>query len=154
MSENKEASQVIAVGSDHAGFAVKEAVKKRLQERGWRVEDYTQVEAGAGDYPQVGRPVAEAVARGDFPRAVLVCGTGLGMSYVSNRVPGVRAALCFNCEFARLSREHNDSNILVIPGRVAIPDPPLAILDAWLDTPFSQDERHVRRIYQIDHPEE
>ncbi len=142
----------IAIGSDHAAFDVKEQLKKHLQDLGWEVTDYTAVKDGAGDYPEVGRPVAEAVARGDFPKGVLLCGTGLGMSYVANRVPGIRAALCLTVEFAKLAREHNDSNILVMPGRAPSVDPQMAILDAWLDTPFSGAERHIRRINRIDHP--
>ncbi len=148
MSEVKK----IAIGSDHAAFDVKEQLKKHLQDLGWEVTDYTAVKDGAGDYPEVGRPVAEAVARGDFPKGVLLCGTGLGMSYVANRVPGIRAALCLTVEFAKLAREHNDSNILVMPGRAPSVDPQMAILDAWLDTPFSGAERHIRRINRIDHP--
>lgn len=148
MSEVKK----IAIGSDHAAFDVKEQLKKHLQDLGWEVTDYTAVQDGAGDYPEVARPVAEAVARGDFPKAVLLCGTGLGMSYVANRVPGIRAALCVTVEFAKLSREHNDSNILVMPGRAPSVDPQIDILDAWLNTPFSNAERHIRRIYRIDHP--
>lgn len=150
MSEVKK----IAIGSDHAAFDVKEQLKKHLQDLGWEVTDYTAVQDGAGDYPEVARPVAEAVARGDFPKAVLLCGTGLGMSYVANRVPGIRAALCVTVEFAKLSREHNDSNILVMPGRAPSVDPQIDILDAWLNTPFSNAERHIRRIYRIDHPNE
>jgi sugar-phosphate isomerases, RpiB/LacA/LacB family len=148
MSEVKK----IAIGSDHAAFDVKEQLKKHLQDLGWEVTDYTAVQDGAGDYPEVARPVAEAVARGDFPKAVLLCGTGLGMSYVANRVPGIRAALCVTVEFAKLAREHNDSNILVMPGRAPSVDPQVDILDAWLNTPFSNAERHIRRIYRIDHP--
>lgn len=148
MSEVKK----IAIGSDHAAFDVKEQLKKHLQDLGWEVTDYTAVQDGAGDYPEVARPVAEAVARGDFPKAVLLCGTGLGMSYVANRVPGIRAALCVTVEFAKLAREHNDSNILVMPGRAPSVDPQIDILDAWLNTPFSNAERHIRRIYRIDHP--
>ena len=143
----------IAIGSDHAAFDVKETLKKHLEELGWEVTDFTKVKDGAGDYTEVGRPVAEAVARGEFPKAVLLCGTGLGMSYVANRVPGIRAALCTTVEFAKLAREHNDSNILVMPGRAPSVDPQIAILDAWLETPFSGAERHVRRIARIDNPD-
>lgn len=142
----------IAVGSDHAAFATKEILKRHLVELGFNVVDFTKVEDGAGDYPGIGRPVAEAVAGGEFLRAVLLCGTGLGMSYVANRVPGIRAALCLTVEFAKLAREHNDSNILVMPGRAPSVDPHIDILDAWLNTPFSGVERHIRRIREIDRP--
>ncbi len=143
----------IAIGSDHAAAATKDILKKHLVELGFDVADFTKVKDGAGDYPEVGRPLAEAVARGEFPRAVLLCGTGLGMSYVANRRKGVRAALCTSVEFAKLAREHNDANILVMPGRASSVDPQQAVLDAWLDTPFSNDERHIKRIRMIDDPE-
>lgn len=148
MSEVKR----IAIGSDHAATGVKDELKRHLEALGWEVNDYTVVQNGAGDYTDVGRPLAEAVARGEFAKGVLLCGTGLGMSYVANRVPGIRAALCLTVEFAKLAREHNDSNILVMPGRAPSVDPQVEILDAWLSTPFSGHERHKRRIHRIDHP--
>ncbi|MDR1611429.1 MAG: RpiB/LacA/LacB family sugar-phosphate isomerase [Planctomycetota bacterium] len=143
----------IAIGSDHAAFEIKEALKKRLRELGYDVEDFTRVKDGTGDYPDVAHPVADAVAKGVFPRAVLLCGAGHGMTYAANRHAGVRAALCLSVEFARLAREHNDSNILTMPGRAAPVDPHEKILEAWLSTPFSGDERHRRRIRKIDHPD-
>ncbi len=142
----------IAVGSDHAAAPVKDRLVRRLKESGWEVADFTVIVDGRADYPVAGRKVAEAVARGEFPKGLLLCGTGLGMSYVANRVKGVRAALCMNTEFAVLSREHNDANILVMPGRAAIYEPQEKILDAWLAAPFSGDERHRKRIAMIDEP--
>ncbi len=146
--------KTIAVGSDHAAAPLKDRLVLHLKDRGWSVTDFTVLVDGRADYPVAGRKVAEAVARGDFPKGMLLCGTGLGMSYVANRVKGVRAALCTSVEFARLAREHNDANILVMPGRASSVDPQEAILDAWLDTPFSGDERHVNRIRMIDEQEE
>ncbi|MDR0362674.1 MAG: RpiB/LacA/LacB family sugar-phosphate isomerase [Planctomycetota bacterium] len=143
----------IAIGSDHAAFEVKERIKKRLAELGHEVEDFTKVKDGMGDYPDVAHPVAAAVAAGTYDRAVLLCGTGLGMSYAANRHPGIRASLCLTVEYAKLARGHNDANILVMPGRVSPVDPHGKILEAWLDAPFSGDERHRRRIWNIDHPE-
>ncbi len=142
----------IAIGSDHAAAPVKDKLVEHLRKNGWEVKDYTVIVDGRADYPLAGRQVALAVAKGEFPRGVLLCGTGLGMSYVANRVPGVRAALCLNSEFAVLSREHNDANILVMPGRATIYEPQEKILDIWLATPFSGDERHVKRIKMIDDP--
>ena len=142
----------IAVGSDHAAAPVKDMLVQRLKDKGWEVTDYTVLVDGRADYPVAGRKVAEAIARGEFPKGLLLCGTGLGMSYVANRVKGIRAALCMNTEFAKLAREHNDSNILVMPGRATIYEPQETILDAWLDTPFSNDERHIKRIKMIDDP--
>ena len=143
----------IAVGSDHAAVPVKDQLVARLKERSWEVTDFTVVVDGRADYPVAGHKVARAVANGEFPRGLLLCGTGLGMSYVANRYKGVRGALCMNKEFARLSREHNDANILVMPGRATIYEPHAEILDAWLDTPFSGDVRHIKRIAMIDDPE-
>lgn len=149
MPEDKK----IAVGSDHAAAPVKDRLVQHLKDRGYAVTDCTVLVDGRADYPVAGRRVAEAVARGEFPRGLLLCGTGLGMSYVANRVKGVRAALCMNTEFAKLAREHNNANILVMPGRAAMYEPQETVLDAWLDTPFSNDPRHVRRIEMIDNPE-
>ncbi len=143
----------IAVGSDHAAVPLKNRLVEHLRNKGWEVVDVTVVVDGRADYPVAGRKVAEAVARGDFPKGLLLCGTGLGMSYTANRVKGVRAALCVSVEFAVLARDHNDANILVLPGRVATVDPAEAILDAWLDTPFSNGERHIKRIAMIDNPD-
>ncbi len=142
----------IAVGSDHAAAPVKDELVRHLKKRGWDVTDFTVLVDGRADYPVAGRKVAEAVAKGEFPKGMLLCGTGLGMSYVANRVKGVRAALCTSVEFAKLAREHNDANILVMPGRASSVDPQEAVLDAWLDTPFSGDERHAKRIAMIDGP--
>ena len=143
----------VAIGSDHAAIEAKDRVAQRLREWGWEVIDYTVIVDGKADYPKAGRKVALAVAGGDCRKGVLLCGTGLGMSYVANRVRGVRAALCLNSEYAALAREHNDSNILVMPGRAVIYEPHEEILRVWLDTPFSGDERHARRIRMIDDPD-
>lgn len=140
----------IAVGSDHAAAAVKDELIAQLQKAGWEVKDFTNIIDGRADYPVAGHKVARAVQSGEFPKGLLLCGTGLGMSYVANRYRGVRAALCLNVEFAKLSREHNDANVLVMPGRATIYEPQAAILDAWLATPFSGDERHVKRIEMIE----
>lgn len=147
------AEKRIAFGSDHAAAPVKDRLVEHLRDNGWEVKDFTVIVDGKADYPVAGRKVALAVASGEFHMGVLLCGTGLGMSYVANRVPGIRAALCTTKEFAVLSREHNDANILVMPGRAAIQDPQQDILDIWLATPFSGDERHIKRILMIDHPE-
>ena len=148
MQKNK----IIAIGSDHAAKDVKDMLKQTLEADDWKVVDFTVVKDGAGDYPEVAHPLAQAVSEGKYDKGVLLCGTGLGMSYVANRYPGVRAALCLSAEFARLSREHNDANILVMPGRAPAIDLHSEILDAWLTTPFSGAERHQRRIFRIDHP--
>ena len=140
----------IAIGSDHAAAPVKDNLVRHLEAKGWEVVDFTHIVDGRADYPVAGHKVARAVASGEFPKGVLLCGTGLGMSYAANRHRGVRAALCLNSEFAVLSREHNDANILVMPGRATIYEPQEKILDVWLETPFSNDERHIKRIEMIE----
>lgn len=146
MSEAKK----IAVGSDHAAADALAELVAILERDGWEVRNFTEIVDGRADYPVAGHKVARAVQKGEYPRGILMCGTGLGMSYVANRYSGVRAALCMNTEFAKLSREHNDANILVMPGRAAIYEPREKILEAWLTTPFSGDERHVNRIRMIE----
>ncbi|MDR3078387.1 MAG: RpiB/LacA/LacB family sugar-phosphate isomerase [Planctomycetota bacterium] len=148
-----EGSKRAAIGSDHAALEAKGKVAEHLRKLGWEVVDFTVLVDGRADYPVAGRKVALAVAEGGYRIGVLLCGTGLGMSYVANRVGGVRAALCLNSEFAALSREHNDANVLVMPGRATIYEPHEKILDVWLNTPFSGDERHARRIRMIDDPD-
>ncbi|MDR1534769.1 MAG: RpiB/LacA/LacB family sugar-phosphate isomerase [Planctomycetota bacterium] len=147
------APEKIAVGSDHAAVEAKDRVIKRLRELGREARDFTVLTGGKADYPVAGRRVALAVAGGEFQRGVLLCGTGLGMSFAANRIRGIRAALCLNSEFAVLSREHNDANILIMPGRATIYEPWEKILETWLATPFSGDERHVRRNRMLDAPE-
>lgn len=140
----------IAIGCDHAAFAAKERLKSFLQMRGRKVVDFGTDSEDSMDYPDVARPLAEAVAAGTYKQGLLLCGTGLGMSYAANRVPGVRAALCWSVEAASLARSHNDANILVLPGRADTLDPLEEILASWLETPFSDEERHSRRIDKIE----
>lgn len=142
--------QKIAVGSDHAAATEKDRLVQHLKTLGWEVADFTRIVDGRADYPVAGHQVARAVQNGDYPRGLLLCGTGLGMSYAANRHPGVRAALCLSTEMARMARDHNDSNVLVLPGRLKTAEPLEAILDAWLATRFSGDERHVKRIAMIE----
>lgn len=146
MAEDKR----IVVGSDHAAAETLAKLVEYLENRGWEVKNFTVVVDGRAEYPVAGHKAASAVQKGEFPKGILMCGTGLGMSYVANRYKGVRAALCMNVEFAKLSREHNDANILVMPGRATIYEPHEKILEAWLETPFSGDRRHVDRIRMIE----
>lgn len=140
----------IAVASDHAGVAVRQRLMKWVTEHGGAVRDFGPPDETSVDYPDFAAPVAEAVARGDVPYGLLLCGTGLGMSYAANRHPGIRAALCWSVETAKLAKEHNDANILVLPARAATLDPLEDILAAFLATRFSDDPRHLRRIKKID----
>lgn len=142
--------QTIAIGSDHAAFPVKEKLKTILAQLGYKVKDFGVTTPDSCDYPDVAIPLVKEVQEKECDRGILLCGTGLGMSYVANRFPGIRAALCWSCEVAKLAREHNDSNILVLSGRHATIDPLEEIMKAWLGTPFSNDERHQRRINKIE----
>ena len=139
----------IGIGSDHAGFAFKEAIKTHLQKLGHEVVDFGTDSEVSVDYPLFIRPVAEAVARGEVERGIVLGGSGNGEAIVANRVHGVRCTLCWNTESARLGRAHNDSNCLSLGGRMVSEAEALAIVDVWLATPFDGG-RHQRRIEMID----
>ena len=141
---------MIAIGSDHGGFALKQAVMKHLEKRGLKYKDFGTYSEESCDYPEYGRMVAEAVASGECERGILICGTGIGISIAANKVPGIRAALCTDCFCAEATRQHNDANILAMGGRVVGEGLALKIVDTFLDTPFSNDERHIRRISKIE----
>ena len=141
---------MIGIGSDHGGFALKEAIKKHLEERGLEYKDYGTYSDASCDYPVYGRAVAKAVAAGECELGILICGTGIGISITANRVPGIRAALCSDCFSAEATRQHNNANILALGARVLGEGLALKIVDTFLDTPFSNDERHVRRISMIE----
>jgi ribose 5-phosphate isomerase B len=148
--ENSMKTKTIAIGSDHAAYQTKEELESWLIIQGYSVKDFGTDNENSCDYPDIAHKVTRAVASGEIPRGLLLCGTGLGMSYVANRQPGVRASLCWSVEVARLAREHNDANILVLPGRAQTMDALEDILAAWLETPFSGIDRHQRRIEKID----
>jgi ribose 5-phosphate isomerase B len=139
----------LLIASDHAGFELKEKLKAQLQRRGVAYEDLGTHSADSVDYPDYARRVAEAVSKGEAERGVLVCGSGQGMAMAANRFHGVRAALPFNEETARLVREHNDSNVLALGGRVLPAETAEKILDVWLTTPFAGG-RHAGRVKKID----
>ena len=141
---------MIALGCDHGGFALKQEVMKHLDTRGLEYKDYGCYSEESCDYPKYGHAVAHAVADGVCDRGIIICGTGIGISISANKVPGIRAALCGDCFSAEATREHNDANILAIGARVTGPGLALKIVDTFLDTPFSNGERHIRRISQIE----
>ena len=141
---------MIAIGSDHGGFALKAEIMEHLEKRGFAYQDFGTYSEASCDYPVYGRAVAKAVAAGEYEFGILICGTGIGVSITANKVPGIRAALCGDCFSAQATREHNDANILALGARVTGPGLALMIVDTFLDTPFSGDERHVRRISQIE----
>lgn len=142
---------MIVIGSDHAGFRLKEALKQHLRGRGHAVEDLGAPSEASIDYPPIGRAVALRASADPAVRGVLVCGSGIGMSIAANRIPGARAALCHCAEFAQLSREHNDANVLVLPGRFVSDDEAGTIVEIFLDTAFAGG-RHERRVRDLDNP--
>ena len=139
----------IAVGSDHAGYELKEAVLRYLEGQGIDCKDFGAYSLDSVDYPDIGAQASEAVANGEFDRGILICGTGIGMSITANKVPGIRAALCASAYCAAMSREHNDANILVLGSRITDQDTALEIVRTWLATDFPNDPRHARRIGKI-----
>jgi ribose 5-phosphate isomerase B len=145
---NSESSPIL-IASDHAGFELKEKLERQLVELGYRVEDLGPSTDASSDYADYAHPLAKRVSEGEADRGVLLCGTGLGMSYTANRYPHVRAAVAWTPEIASLAREHNDANVLVLPARFVGEDEGKAILTAWLETPFAGG-RHARRVAKIE----
>ena len=142
----------IGIGSDHAGFPYKEKIKLYLQSLGHEVRDFGAYSTEPVDYPRFVRPVADAVAAGQCERGIVLGGSGNGEAMVANRVRGIRCALCWSLESARLGREHNDANMLSIGERLVPLELALQIVKVWLDTPFAGG-RHARRIAEIDEPQ-
>ena len=140
----------IALASDHGGYGLKCEVIKHLEERGFTYEDYGCSSEESCDYPDYAHKAAHAVADGVCDLGILICGTGIGISIAANKVPGIRAALCHDCFSAQATKEHNDANMLAMGARVIGPGLALKIVDTFLDTPFSNDERHIRRIKKIE----
>ena len=132
---------MIAIGSDHGGYALKQVIMKHLDSRGEKYHDFGTYTEESCDYPDFGRAVAEAVAAGEYR---------FGISITANKVPGIRAALCGDCFSAEATRSHNDANILALGARVVGDGLACKIVDTFLDTPFSNDERHIRRISKIE----
>jgi len=139
----------VILGSDHAGFELKEKVKRTLERVGVPFEDVGTHSAESVDYPDFAHRVAEAVEGGRYRRGILVCGTGIGVSIAANRHPGVRAAVAYDEETARLSRAHNDANVLALGGRTIAPALADRIVEVWLTTPFAGG-RHARRVARIE----
>jgi ribose 5-phosphate isomerase B len=139
----------IPIASDHAGFEMKEKLAGVLRNLGYDVADLGTHSPASADYPDFAHPLAEQVESGEVQRGVLLCGTGLGMAYAANRHPGVRAAVAWNADIAKLAREHNNANVLVVPARFVSEEDGIAILKTWLDTPF-EGGRHERRVAKIE----
>lgn len=141
---------MIALGCDHGGYELMQEVKALLGKKGLEYKDYGCYSTDAVDYPEYGRKAAEAVASGECERGIVICGTGIGISISANKVKGIRCALCSDCFSAAATREHNDANMLAMGARVLGPGLALKIVETFLDTPFSNDERHKRRIAKIE----
>lgn len=143
--------ETILIGSDHAGFSLKNFLKEVMEQDGLQVVDVGCAADISCDYPDYARLLCERIQSGEAPRGVLICGTGLGMSMAANRFRGIRAALCTSEYQARMSRAHNDANVLIIGGRVTGVEMALSILRTWLETSF-EGGRHQRRIDRIESP--
>lgn len=143
-------NKMIGIGSDHGGFALKQAVIKHLEEKGYAVKDYGCYSEESCDYPVYAKAVAKGIKDGEIKQGILICGTGIGISITANKIPGIRAALCGDTFSAKATREHNDANILAMGARVTGEGLALEIVDTFLETKFSNDERHIRRINMIE----
>lgn len=143
-------NEMIGIGSDHGGYALKQAVIKHLEEKGYAVKDYGCYSEESCDYPVYARAVAEGIQKDEVKQGILICGTGIGISITANKFKGIRAALCGDTFSARATREHNNANILALGARVTGEGLALDIVDTFLETKFSNDERHIRRINMIE----
>ena len=141
---------MIALGCDHGGYELKQEIIKYLEEHHLPYKDFGCDSTEAVDYPVYARKVGKAIQDGACDKGILICGTGIGISIAANKMKGIRAALCTDCFCAEATREHNDANILALGARVTGPGLALEIVKAFLETPFSNDERHIRRIKQIE----
>lgn len=141
---------MIAIGCDHGGYELKQEIIKYLKENNLEYKDFGCDSPESCDYPEYGHKVAHAVADGECEKGILICGTGIGISISANKVKGVRAALCHDCFSAEATRLHNDANILAMGARVIGAGHALKVVDTFLNTPFSNDERHIRRISKIE----
>ena len=141
---------MVALGCDHGGFELKQEIIAYLKENGIAYKDYGCDGPESTDYPIYAKRVAHAILDGECDRGILICGTGIGISIAANKFKGIRAALCTDCFCAEATRLHNDANVLALGGRVVGAGLAVKIVDTFLNTPFSEDERHKRRIAQIE----
>ncbi|MDO4519731.1 MAG: ribose 5-phosphate isomerase B [Eubacteriales bacterium] len=141
---------MIALGCDHGGYELKQEVKKYLESKGLEYKDFGCDSSASVDYPEYARKVAYSIVNGECDKGILICGTGIGISIAANKVKGIRAALCSDCFSAEATRLHNDANIVALGARVIGPGLAVKIIDTFLNTPFSGEERHQRRINLIE----
>lgn len=141
---------MIALGSDHGGYDLKIKIKKYLEEKGYECKDYGCYDKSSCDYPEFGKAAAVAVANGECEKGIVVCTTGIGISIAANKVKGIRCALCTDAYLAKMTRLHNDANVLALGGGYLGDNLAYEIVDTFLNTEFSQGENHIRRIGKID----
>ena len=140
---------MIAIGSDHAGYGLKQIVMAHLKERGEEFKDYGTYSKASCDYPDYAEAVSQAIIKGEADKGILICGTGIGISIAANRHREIRAALCGDCFSAEATRQHNDANVLAMGARVVADGLALKIVDTFLDTPFSNGANHIRRVAKL-----
>ncbi|MBO4825047.1 MAG: ribose 5-phosphate isomerase B [Lachnospiraceae bacterium] len=141
---------MIAIGSDHGGYELRQIIMKHLKDRGIEYKDFGCPDTNSCDYPVYGRAVAKAVASGECEKGIVICTTGIGISITANKIPGIRCALCSDVLSAELTRLHNDANMLSLGAGIVGPNLAVKITDTFLDTEFSGEERHSRRISLIE----
>lgn len=141
---------MVAIGSDHGGYDLKQTIIRHLEQRGIAVEDMGCYQKESCDYPVYGKAVAKAVAEGRFEKGIVICTTGIGISMVANKVKGIRCALCADTLSAKMTRLHNDANVLALGGGILGENLAMEIVDTFLDTPFTKEEKHCRRIAQME----
>lgn len=141
---------MIAIGCDHGGYELKKEIIRHLEDRKLEYKDFGCNSTEPVDYPEYAKAVAGVVVSGEAEKGILICGTGIGISIAANRVKGIRAAVCTDCFTAEATRLHNDANILAMGGRVVGPGLAIKIVDTFLDTEFSNEERHIQRVSKIE----
>ena len=141
---------MIAIGCDHGGYELKNFLIRHLEEKGMEYRDFGCNNTDSCDYPEYGHAVAKSVASGECEKGIVICSTGIGISIAANKVKGIRAALCTNSLMAKLTREHNDANVLALGAYIVGPQLAADIMDTFLSTGFSNGERHVRRVGKIE----
>ena len=140
---------MIAIGCDHGGYGLKLEIIKYLEKNGLEYQDFG-CDGEAVDYPIIAKKVGQAIVDGKCKKGILICGTGIGISIAANKMKGIRCALCSDCFSAEATRLHNDTNVIALGGRVVGPELAVKMVDIFLNTPFSEDERHIRRIGLIE----
>lgn len=145
---------MIALACDHGGFELMSAIKIHLKSAGYEYKDFGTFSPDSCDYPVIAVPAAKAITDGICDKGIFICGTGIGMSIAANKIPGIRAALCTSRYMAEMTRSHNDANVLVLGGRVIGPDSAVEIVDVFLCTVFSENEKHCRRVAMLNELDE